>query len=481
MKRIISVVLAAAMLLGAAGCAYAKDDWQEQYDLGMRYLSEGNYEEAVLAFSAAIDIDSNRPEAYMGRAEAYEAIGDHEKALKDYKRAQRVARQNEDEDLVDELDILIEELEEIIVGPDGDADTPVTDPEDAIPALNALLSGVDYNTQGSSVKEWPDDVIIRTIYTKLQYDDFQGGESSWLKQMGLEYTCSEDGYVHYDIKKIQELTHDAFGRAFPETMTEPYLQISGNEVLLSPSAGDGLRQLLVQDVAAAEDGTVTAVGIAVVRQHSYTEFLGYFRATFRENPNSIYGYTLVTFGKTAETQTLDDLVASASSELQGSGYTHLASFVLDGRMDTAWCEGAGGVGVNEWIRLERADGSKMEIGAIALTLGYHKSERILERNGWPYKLRIECEGGYQQDVVFTEYIDVAVLDRPVETSWVKLTILEAAAGTHYEDTCITEIRLRGITCTDEAPQALDSAYEQYKSFFYAMHMQRFILLRLLFL
>lgn len=29
--------------------------WQEQYDLGLRYLSEGNYEEAIIAFTAAIE------------------------------------------------------------------------------------------------------------------------------------------------------------------------------------------------------------------------------------------------------------------------------------------------------------------------------------------------------------------------------------------------------------------------------------------
>ena len=45
--------------------------WQDQYDLGLRYLSEGSYEEAVLAFTAAIDIDPKRAEAYVGRGDAY--------------------------------------------------------------------------------------------------------------------------------------------------------------------------------------------------------------------------------------------------------------------------------------------------------------------------------------------------------------------------------------------------------------------------
>ncbi len=56
--------------------------WQEQYDLGIRYLSEGNYEEAIIAFTAAIEIDPKRPEPYLSLADAYIAAGDPEAAWK---------------------------------------------------------------------------------------------------------------------------------------------------------------------------------------------------------------------------------------------------------------------------------------------------------------------------------------------------------------------------------------------------------------
>lgn len=65
--------------------------WQEQYDLGVRYLSEGNYEEAILAFSAAIDIDAKRAPAYVGRGDAYVKSGKTEGNLTaaklDYEKA----------------------------------------------------------------------------------------------------------------------------------------------------------------------------------------------------------------------------------------------------------------------------------------------------------------------------------------------------------------------------------------------------------
>lgn len=54
--------------------------WQAQYDLGVRYLSEGNYEEAILAFTAAIEIDPKQPDTYKQLAEAYYALGEDKKA-----------------------------------------------------------------------------------------------------------------------------------------------------------------------------------------------------------------------------------------------------------------------------------------------------------------------------------------------------------------------------------------------------------------
>lgn len=50
--------------------------WQDQYNLSVRYLSEGNYEEAIIAFTAAIEIDPNQTLAYVGRGDAYIASGE---------------------------------------------------------------------------------------------------------------------------------------------------------------------------------------------------------------------------------------------------------------------------------------------------------------------------------------------------------------------------------------------------------------------
>jgi len=93
-------LMCAAILL--CGCSVAQPGdpgaeaswaltWQEQYDLGVRYLSEGNYEGAILAFTAAIEIDPKRAPAYVGRGDAYigygETVANLAAAKADYEKA----------------------------------------------------------------------------------------------------------------------------------------------------------------------------------------------------------------------------------------------------------------------------------------------------------------------------------------------------------------------------------------------------------
>ena len=69
-KKYISVVICMYLLLILAACQ-KQSVWQEQYDLGMRYLNERNYEEAILAFMSAIEIDPRQADAYVYLTQAY--------------------------------------------------------------------------------------------------------------------------------------------------------------------------------------------------------------------------------------------------------------------------------------------------------------------------------------------------------------------------------------------------------------------------
>lgn len=91
MKKITGFFFALLLLFQLGACGQNTLTWEEQYDLGIRYLSEGNYEEAIIAFTAAIEIDPNRAEAYVGRGDAYIGSGETEDnltaALADYEAA----------------------------------------------------------------------------------------------------------------------------------------------------------------------------------------------------------------------------------------------------------------------------------------------------------------------------------------------------------------------------------------------------------
>lgn len=88
--RLLAVCLCAALLAGCGGAGR----WKEQYDLGMRYLSEENYQEAILAFTEAIGVDPNQAELYIRRAGAYvysgETADNLAAALADYEAAKEL-------------------------------------------------------------------------------------------------------------------------------------------------------------------------------------------------------------------------------------------------------------------------------------------------------------------------------------------------------------------------------------------------------
>lgn len=92
MKRVYSLSMVFALMLILIACGKTTEaTWEEQYNLGVRYLSEGNYEEAIIAFTAAIEIDPKRADAYVRRGDAYIGSGETEDnlaaALTDYEAA----------------------------------------------------------------------------------------------------------------------------------------------------------------------------------------------------------------------------------------------------------------------------------------------------------------------------------------------------------------------------------------------------------
>ncbi len=89
-KRRIIIIAAAAVLLIAAGwfgfTMWQNSQYSKQLDLAQKYLEDGNYEDAVLAYESAVKIADNRQDAYEGLAKAASQLGDNDQTGSAYQK-----------------------------------------------------------------------------------------------------------------------------------------------------------------------------------------------------------------------------------------------------------------------------------------------------------------------------------------------------------------------------------------------------------
>lgn len=104
MKRWFGLCLGILLLLGATACGNKAPTWQEQYDLGIRYLNDGDYEEAVIAFTAAIEIDPMQVDTYYALANTYIAQNDFEQAREILVKGVEKTGAQKLQDLIDAID-----------------------------------------------------------------------------------------------------------------------------------------------------------------------------------------------------------------------------------------------------------------------------------------------------------------------------------------------------------------------------------------
>lgn len=163
----------------------------------MRYLAEGNYQEAVIAFTAAVGIDEKRPKAFVGRGDAYLALAADDPAqylglaAADYETAlgldgsdpavyERLAdvyiQQGETEKAKDILQSgidatgdagLQERLDDLVAETGGENDAEASDDTDTPDDADAPAGDEATNTgnawPGGEIPPVPDDGIERTV------------------------------------------------------------------------------------------------------------------------------------------------------------------------------------------------------------------------------------------------------------------------------------------------------------------------------
>lgn len=82
--------IAAAVVVIVVNVNQSGNDLQTQLDLGRKYVSELDYENAIIAYEKALEIDPYCSEAYFGLSEGYLALGQQDKAIEIMEQAKNM-------------------------------------------------------------------------------------------------------------------------------------------------------------------------------------------------------------------------------------------------------------------------------------------------------------------------------------------------------------------------------------------------------
>jgi hypothetical protein len=135
---------------------------------------------------------------------------------------------------------------------------------------------------------------------------------------------------------------------------------------------------------------------------------------------------------------------SASSQFKRTGGTENEfdpRNLFDGSLQTAWCEGADGIGEGESITL--FFDNPVTINKAEMVNGWTKGEAFYVQNGRIKKFRISSDYGSSADVELQDSnYDYQGSDISISGSRITITLDSIYKGTD-PDTCISEIRLTG--------------------------------------
>ncbi|MDL2214030.1 tetratricopeptide repeat protein [Clostridia bacterium OttesenSCG-928-O13] len=190
MKKTLSILLAAALLLGLfCACGEKQPDVAELLSLGQRYLDNEEYEDALEVFLQVIDIDPQQIDAYLGAADAYLALDEPEEAMAileeglDATDSRRIERQMER--IVEQQDALSGDAAPT-GSPDGSSAGPAaSSASDSSPAPNS--TGLAFAThtipRGGQTLEIQ---LPEGIWLDANYDMYE--DSAILPESILQYT-----------------------------------------------------------------------------------------------------------------------------------------------------------------------------------------------------------------------------------------------------------------------------------------------------
>lgn len=181
MKKFCVALLTIAVLFTTA-CGQKAPTWQEQYDLGVRYLEDGNYEEAIIAFTAAIEIDPNNTESYLRLADIYSELTDYENAKLVLEKG---FENTEDEVIKTKLNELLEEHLSLLLKEDVDYANDFL--VGGKPVTNCTLADIIAAYPSAKEEEW--------YYDPIRESSLDEGMIQYRQRVKTEMHGFSDGVV----------------------------------------------------------------------------------------------------------------------------------------------------------------------------------------------------------------------------------------------------------------------------------------------
>ena len=136
---------------------------------------------------------------------------------------------------------------------------------------------------------------------------------------------------------------------------------------------------------------------------------------------------------------------SASSTLASQGkFSYKPELTTDGKMETAWLEGVSGNGIGESIIYSAEADQK--VSEIILYNGYLKNNTTFVNNGRFKTISVEFSDGttIKKELPKQTFNEAKkgykiTLEEPINTTSIKITILDVYKGSYYTDTALSGI------------------------------------------
>ncbi|MBQ9991582.1 MAG: tetratricopeptide repeat protein [Lachnospiraceae bacterium] len=210
------MILMAVILVGILGVLLSHNSkaeearrLQEQLDLGNKYLAEMNYEEAVVAFHTAIEIEPMSAEAYLGLADAYVGMGDPESALATLEKGYELTKDQRLSAKINELTVQIER--DGVVQPAAETESVVVEP------AVVVMSGRREQPFYERIYTVEEEIALGKLIQALQNEDVEGVLNCGVYELPRNFENTGE-YIHgvfgdYAVEVYWD-TNDSDNRSF---------------------------------------------------------------------------------------------------------------------------------------------------------------------------------------------------------------------------------------------------------------------------